>query len=135
MDAGLPFRSDLAAFVPGVGFRVVVVGDCQCAIDDRPAVGKDGDLIGPRPGDCPRAPGLDPALFAFWPVAAGAALSATPATGGADLAAVPGPAAGLLLLSAVLALALARPVARAACAFGDWFTAERGTGPGQNGWV
>lgn len=94
MDAGLPFRSDLAAFVPGVGFRVVVVGDCQCAIDDRPAAGKGGDLVGPRPGDCPRAPGLVPALFSFWPVAAGAA-----------------------------------------CAFGDWFTAERGTGPGQNGWV
>lgn len=138
MDAGLPFRSDLASWVPGFGFRVVVAGECQCALDDRPAAGKDGDLVGPRPGDCPRAPGLDPALFAAWPlggaVGAAAVLAATPATGGADLAAVPPPGAGVLLLSAVLALALARPLGRAACAFGDWFVADRGVGPGKCGW-
>lgn len=42
--------------------------------------------------------------------------------------------AGAFLLAAIGAL-FARKVWAAMSAFGDWFTAERGTGPHQNGWL
>lgn len=42
--------------------------------------------------------------------------------------------AGALLLAAICLL-FARKVWAAMGTFGDWFTAERGTGPHQNGWL
>lgn len=51
------------------------------------------------------------------------------------LAPVPIEAGAAPFLVAALSLLFARSMWRAMGRFGDWFCAERGTGPGQNGWV
>lgn len=48
---------------------------------------------------------------------------------------VPLEAGTATLLLCAIALLYGRRLWRAAGRFGDWFTAERGTGPDQNGWV
>lgn len=53
---------------------------------------------------------------------------------GPSIAPVPLPDAGTMLILAIGALAVARPAWRAMGRFADWFTSDRGTGPGKCGW-
>ena len=41
----------------------------------------------------------------------------------------------MIYIYIVIAAVAVRPAWLAAGWFADWFTAERGTGPGKNGWV
>lgn len=73
-----------------------------------------------------------PGLFDLFPPAATSGASAVDP--GAGLAAVPLSGPGGYLLAA-LAILAAPALWRAAGRFGAWFSAERGGGPGCNGWV
>lgn len=106
-------------WVEGLGFRVVEDTSTACAINDTVLGGK---------VTCASALGV---LL----IACEAEAQALPQMVAVpDVAPVPLPPSAILLLVAVGAL-FARPIWRAMGRLGDWFTAERGIGDGQNGWV
>lgn len=105
-------------WMPGTGFRWLKDTGSTCAIDDEPLTKFDS---------LPRGDAMAALRMWFDGPDAVTIHQAAPAP-------VPLPDSGALMLALICA-ALARPAWRAAGRFGDWFTAERGAGPGRNGWV
>lgn len=82
--------------------------------------------------DYPHRPSPPGTGLPWWPCCGGGSTppTVTPPVIMPPPAPVPLPATGWLLLAAMIA-----PLWQAAGRFGEWFTAERGAGPGKNGWV
>lgn len=106
-------------WVAGLGFRPIEDTGTACALDDRPIEGK--------AATCENS--LSALLMTCAPEQRAASVADAPLP-----APVPLPPSAVCLLAAVVLLA-GRSLWRAAGRFGDWFTAERGTGPGKNGWL
>ena len=133
-------------FFPGIGFRPVKAKWVKDAHGEllMPFIAPDADVpyeskYTPLPVHCKRSDNdWQDALALFSakdvPVDSGTLITGQGVPDDHPLSAVPLPDAGTMMILAIATLVAAKPAWNAMGRFADWFTAERGTGPGKCGW-